>query len=163
MRTMSTESGESFLSAWDASSAGHMADGAKVRTRKCSSSLSMEVISFILINIPTSSQAKPTPHILARNILPGHNPTPATHIVRMFQVSPEQSSPCCSLFYDLVQHRPGHSFYIYNFLCVRVSPFQGIFQPRDRTQVSCVAGRFFTTAPRRYNLHTTKFILFFNL
>ena len=114
------ERGESFLSAWDASSAGHTAEGAKVRTRKFSSSLSIEVISFILINmVPTSSQSKPAPHILAKNILPGHSPTPATHIVRMFQVSPQTTPPqSWSLFYDLVQHCPSHSFYIYNFVCM---------------------------------------------
>lgn len=39
----------------------------------------------------------------------GHNPTPATHIVRMFQVSHKLPHPACS-FMILVQHCPSHSF-----------------------------------------------------
>ena len=30
---------------------------------------------------------------------------------------------------------------------VAISSFRGYSQPRDRTQVSCIAGRFFTTEP----------------
>lgn len=64
------ERGESFLSAWDASSAGHEAEGAKLQDQ--------EVLQFTKHRGhifhpdkygPHLLQSKPTPHILARTSL----------------------------------------------------------------------------------------------
>ena len=67
------------------------------------------------------------------------------------------------IFWDILQIRKSQTVVAINYMMTRLVGchflLQGIFPPRDQTQDSCIAGRFFNICANReiHNLHLTQF------